>query len=102
MGYFPSFGSILTRLGGNIGSKWFPRGGSENCQKNDAKWVPKGSPNGGQMGAKIDEKRYPKTELIPRKVPGSPREPSGTILGAILEYFSLVLVFSHVFFTVVF
>ena len=38
------------------------------------------------MGAKIAEKRCPKTGSIPRGVPGSPQEPPGTILGANLEY----------------
>ena len=39
------------------------------------------------MGAKIDEKGCPKTVSIPRGVPGEAREPPGTILGAIWEYF---------------
>ena len=62
-------------------------GRSENSLKNYPKWSPNGSHNGAQMGAKIDEKRYPKTGSTPRGVPGRLREPSGTILGAIFEYF---------------
>lgn len=64
-----------------------PRGRSKNGLKNYAKWAPKGNPSGGQMGAKIDEKGCLKTESIPRVVPWSPWEVSGTILGAFSEHF---------------
>ena len=63
------------------------RGLPKKSQKIIPKSDPKGSPLGAQMGAKIDEKRCPKTGSTPRGVPGSPREPSGTILGAMFEYF---------------
>ena len=50
------------------------------------------------MGAKFDEKRCLKTVSVPRGVPGSPREPSGTILGAFFEHFCVDLcVFPCVF-----
>jgi len=62
-------------------------GRSENPSKNVQNLSPNGSQNGGQMGDKFDEKRCPKTGSTPRGVPGSPREPYGTILGAILEHF---------------
>ena len=58
-----------------------------NSSKNVPKWKANGKPNGRQMGDKIDEKRSLETAFISRGVPGSPQDPSGTIPGAILEYF---------------
>ena len=42
------------------------------------KWKPNGSQNGAQMWPKIDQRRCPTTQSVPRGILGSPWEPLGT------------------------